>query len=153
MAMTPAEKQRAYRERQAAQKVAEELFAGETVLTIEQFLDGVEFDEQIFLEALDGIGEESLEHEEEEARVWQEAYDEAFEEAYNEELQAAIADGFDPDTDDDADLREAADDEAKEAAKDAVAEWLADLDDYDTTRVVYPLTDLLAAYREAHGLG
>lgn len=151
-AMSNAEKQKAYRERQAAKKVADELFEGATELTIQEFLDGMEYDETLFFAMLDGLGEESAEYTEERDGVWQEAYDEAYQDLYQEALTEAEADGFDIRNDDDSEIQSTAHERATEIADEAVDEWEHAIEDYESTKIVYSLQHLLAAYRAAHGL-
>jgi len=148
-ALTPAEKQKAYRERLKARAVAERHFDGEMVMTLDEFLEVASFDEQLFYEHLEGLGEETAEHEEEEQQVWQEAYDDEFSETFDELLQDAVSDGFDLDEDDDGDIRSEAYDLARESADAAVTEWRENLDDYHRARIQYDLVDLLSAYRAA----
>ncbi len=152
MVMTDAEKQRAYRERKKAQKIADELFEGESELTVQEFLDGMEYEEDVFWEYLDGLGEETSEHQDEQQEVWQEAYDETWGVTYRKELGEAIAAGLDPDEEGDDEIREDVNEVATEEANEAVQDWRSSLEDYAQTRVQYNLVDLLAAYRAAHQL-
>ncbi|MCB1773868.1 MAG: hypothetical protein KDI88_09645 [Gammaproteobacteria bacterium] len=151
-AMTNAEKQKAYRDRVAAKKIADAVFDGDMSLTVERFLEGVGFDEQVFWDALEYRGEVTEEYQEEVDRVWQEAFDEAYRNAYDAELADAQRAGFDADNDDDETIRDAADEFANQAADEAVKEWESTVRDYDSTCVEYQLVDLIAAYKEAHRL-
>jgi hypothetical protein len=137
MALTNAEKQRAYRERQKAKETADVLFGGQMWVTVNDFLEGVKFDLQDFWAQLQYAEKvETEEFTEERDTVWQKAYKEA-------RAAAVEAGEYDPDEDED--------DEFWQAADDAVKDWMEDVDDYNGNFVRYELTDLLEAHREAHG--
>lgn len=165
-AMTSAEKQKAYRERQKVKAIAEEHFDSQQFVTIEAFLEAVEFDQTVFFDELKGLGEETNEFKEEREEVYRDAYDTAFQAAYDTAfqnayevgLQEAVASGdFDPQQDSDDFIREEADgaakeeadEAAKEEANEAVDEWEASQESYESTCVEYSLVDLVAAYRAA----
>jgi hypothetical protein len=163
MAKTDAERAAAYRRRKAVEGYAEQYFGGRQFLTIEAFREALpEFDDEVFWESLDGLGEETEQYTEERNQVWQDAYDAAWQEEYDaawqEEYDELAAD-LDED-DDDADIRmeagnrakEAADEPAREAADEAVREWEAGVEYYHETCVDYALADLLDAHRAALGV-
>jgi hypothetical protein len=154
MILSDAQRARLYRQRKAARSVANELFSSKELLTLSEFLEGLDeaFDEAQFYENLVGLGEETEEYKEQCEEVWQEAFDEAYDEAYEEHLAEAIAsDDFDPNEDDDGDIRDAAEQDAREVADEAIKEWIAsDERNYATECVEYELHELLQAYRDAH---
>ncbi|MES9929580.1 MAG: hypothetical protein ABW158_15835 [Candidatus Thiodiazotropha sp. 6PDIVS] len=166
MALTNAEKQQAYRERIKVKKIADELFDGRIEMTIEDFLEVMSFDEIVFHDELDGLGEETEEYRESKNKIYQEAYDEAYQEvyelayqqAYDKAYKEAIEAGEITEDDDELDLIEQdadeyatdqADEPADEAATEAVNQWETEVKDYGLTCVEYSLVDLLAAYRAA----
>jgi hypothetical protein len=152
---TPAEKQRRYRNRRDSLALSEQSGTPnvEPFMNINDFLESIDFDRQLFDEILESEGEESEAYTEEKNEEWQKAYDEAFEEAYDEVMQKAINnESFDPDEDDDGEIKETAKDTAREIADEALKEWEASIDDYHGNCVEYPLSMLIGAYRQAQTL-
>lgn len=154
MAMTSAEKQRAYRRRKAVEGIAKSYFNGRQYLTVAEFREALDFDEREFWNQLDGYGEEKSEITEERKEVWDEAYKKAYADAYDEALKEAyetLGTSDDEETDQEAEenaAQEAAE-IAKEEADEAVKSWEEELADYDETCWEYALADLLDAQRAA----
>jgi hypothetical protein len=151
MVKSDKERSKAYRRRQAVRHVAEQLFGGETTLTLDQFFEGVNdiFDEDIFNDILKYCDSETEEHVVSRDEVYSEAYEDAYKEAYQDAYNEYLAEGDDED-DADEGAKDKADESAKEEAGEAVDEWESSIEDYANTCVEYALEDLVEAYREAH---
>lgn len=147
--MTSAEKQRAYRQRKEAAEIAQNRFGGKTEMTYPEFLEVVGFTTDDFLFCLNGLGEETDEHQEEREDIRTDAFETALEEAY-EELRSNHGDDFDEE--DKEDIRIEANERARGSADEAVKDWQDGIEDYNERCVVYQLEDLIAAYREACSL-
>ena len=173
--MTSAEKQRAYRRRKAVESIAKAYFNGRQYLTVAEFREALDFDEDEFWRQLEGYGEEKDEITERRQELWNEAYEkaygQAYEEVYGEAYERAFKKAYKSlgaseevdDDDEETKLRadEVAKDEAEDVAKEhaeevakseaeeAVELWEEELDEYDETCWEYALADLLDAQRAA----